>query len=91
MELKIPKLAIVVGFAVFFAAMASYTCGFIAVIERNNQPEPPPPKTTIEFETLLVDSDGTAIAAQFTIEGADVAALARGHRWQIMTPREIIK
>lgn len=79
---------------VFVAAMAGVVIVVSTVVNLAGftliSKEPPPPQT-VKFQTLLVSSDGTAIDAVFEISPDDVAALAEGHRWQIMPPREVTK
>ena len=80
----------IVVFAVFGFLVASVVTILWHIKKAELEPEPPPP-TTISFETLLVDADGIAVDARFTIEGEHIATLAAGHRWQIMTPRKVVE
>jgi len=46
------------------------------------------PVTTVQFDCLIVDSDGVAVAAVLTVENEDVLTLITGDKWRFQRRME---
>jgi len=50
--------------------------------------QPPEPVTTVQFDCLIVDSDGVSVRAMLTVENEDVLTLITGEKWRFQRRME---